>query len=50
MIGIQMVHRRHCVPFDVVLLQESDAPHHFFEGMVAIGIVESLRAVDGDAY
>ena len=54
-VGVVVVHHRHAVPLHPVLLQQVDALHHLVERgasllVLAVLVVELLRAVDGDAH
>ena len=51
-VGVEVVHYRHRVPFHPMFFQQVDALHHFYKGrfakfVLAVFIVELLWTVDG---
>ena len=54
-VGVEVVHYRHRVPFHPMFFQQVDALHHFDERRLskpvfAVLVVKLLRTVDGHAY
>ena len=55
MVGIQPVHHGHRVPLHAIAVEALNALHDTLEGapvlpVAAVGIVEALRSVDGNAH
>ena len=54
-LGIEVVGGRHCVPLDMIFVEEANAVHHFLPrppalNIATVGIVLFLCAVDADAH